>query len=128
MRLLLDTHALIWALDDPAKLSAQAQAALEDGGNEVLVSAASAWEVATKYRRGKLPNAAALAHDFDRVVLGAAFTPLPISTRHGQLAGALVGEHRDPFDRILAAQAISEPAWLVSLDPAMDEFGIQRLW
>ncbi|MBA3673216.1 MAG: type II toxin-antitoxin system VapC family toxin, partial [Gemmatimonadaceae bacterium] len=105
MRLLIDTHALLWWLAGDAQLSGRARDAIADRENMVYVSAASAWEVATKYRLGKLAGAGPLAVDFAREVETQGFTPLDITLAHGQDAGALPGPHRDPFDRMLVAQA-----------------------
>ncbi|HEY7188943.1 MAG TPA: type II toxin-antitoxin system VapC family toxin, partial [Vicinamibacterales bacterium] len=103
MRLLLDTHALIWWLAGDSQLGSAARAAIADEANEVYVSAASAWEVATKHRLGKLPGAGPLIVDFAREVRQQGFIALPITLEHGQVAGSLVGAHRDPFDRMLMA-------------------------
>jgi PIN domain nuclease of toxin-antitoxin system len=128
MRLLLDTHALIWWLAGDAQLSSIARSAIEDEGNEVFVSAASAWEVATKHRLGKLPGAGPLAVDFAREVRAQGFIPLPITLEHGQVAGSLGGDHRDPFDRMLVAQAREEKMGLVSIETLFDGFGVTRVW
>jgi len=128
VRLLLDTHVLIWWLAGDAMLSADAQAAIADPANEVLVSAASAWEVATKYRTGKLPQAAALAADMPSVLTGQGFVELPITVRHAQAAGSLPGPHRDPFDRMLIAQAALADLVLVSNEAVFDRYGVRRLW
>ena len=128
MRLLLDTHALLWWLAGDAQLSHAARGAIEDEGNEVFVSAASAWEVTTKHRLGKLPGAGPLAVDFAREVNRQGFQPLPITLEHGQVAGALVGTHRDPFDRMLVAQAREEKLALVSNEGVFDAFGVPRVW
>lgn len=128
MRLLLDTHALLWWLAGDTQLSMAAREAIADEANEVLVSAASAWEVTTKRRLGKLPGAGPLAVDFAREVRLQGFRPLPITLEHGQVAGALVGAHRDPFDRMLVAQAREEKLALVSNESLFDEFGVARVW
>ena len=128
MRLLLDTHVLIWWLAGDAMLSANAQAAIADPANEVLVSAASAWEIATKYRIAKLPQAAALAADMPSVLTGQGFVELPITVRHAQAAGSLPGPHRDPFDRMLIAQAALADLVLVSNEAVFDRYGVRRLW
>ena len=128
MRILLDTHALIWWLAGDAQLSGPARAAIADEANEVFVSAASAWEVTTKHRLGKLPGAGPLALDFAREIQRQAFTPLPITLEHGQIAGALVGDHCDPFDRMLIAQAREEKMALVSNEAVFDAFGVTRVW
>lgn len=92
------------------------------------MSAASAWEVSTTHRIGKLPGAGPLAVDFAREIALQGFTPLPISLEHAAAAGALVGDHRDPFDRMLIAQAREERLALVSADHAFDAFGVARIW
>ena len=128
LRLLLDTHALVWWLAGDPRLSPAARSAIEDEANEVLVSAASAWEVATKHRLGKLAGAGPLAVDFAREVEAQGFVALPISIEYGQVAGELAGEHGDPFDRMLVAQAREEKLALVSLDAVFDAYGVTRIW
>jgi len=128
VRLLLDTHAFIWWIAGNPSLSATAQAAIDDSTNDVLVSAASAWEIATKHRIGKLPDAAALAADVEAAIADQGFAALPITIRHAQLAGSLPGRHRDPFDRMLIAQAILESATLLSNEAIFDAHGVNRLW
>jgi PIN domain nuclease of toxin-antitoxin system len=126
--LLLDTHTLLWWLTGDPALSMSARAAIEDTGNTVFVSAASAWEIATKFRIGKLPNAATIAADLTRVLAAEGFVSLPISVAHGQAAGALPGPHRDPFDRMLMAQAMLGDLVLMSNEQRFDAYGVRRLW
>lgn len=128
MRLLLDTHALIWWLAGDQALSAAACTAIADPANDIFVSAASAWEIATKYRIGKLPRAALLADDVASFVSGQDFSELPITIRHGQIAGSLPRIHKDPFDRILIAQAVAEDMTLVSNEELFAAYGAARLW
>lgn len=128
MRLLLDTHALLWWLAGDDQLSAAAREAISDEENEVFVSAASAWEVATKHRIGRLPGAGPLAVDILREIRRQGFVALPISVEHGQAAGSLPGDHRDPFDRMLIAQARDERLALVSIERVFDDYGIERVW
>ena len=128
MRLLLDTHALIWWLAGDDALSLRAQDAIGDEANSVSVSAASAMEVATKFRIGKLPGAAMLAQDFEAIVAAQGFVELPISVRHARLAGEMNVAHKDPFDRFLISQAQSEDMVLVSNEALFDGFAVQRLW
>ena len=128
MRLLLDTHAFLWWLAGDEQLSGAARAAIADDENDVFVSAASAWEIATKHRIGKLPAVAAIVADLDGVLSDQSFIGLSISIRHGQAGGALPGPHRDPFDRMLIAQAILEDLTLVSNELAFDAYGVRRLW
>lgn len=128
MRLLLDTHALIWWLAGDRTLPQQVIDAIDDEANEVLVSAVSAFEIATKYRLGKLPQAAELALDFDGARRRQGFGALSITIPHAVRGGALSGAHKDPFDRLLIAQALVEDLVLVSNETLFDSFGVQRLW
>jgi PIN domain nuclease of toxin-antitoxin system len=118
VRLLMDTHALLWWLAGDERLSMRAREAIASRDNTVHVSAASAWEVATKHRLGKLPGAGPLAVDFAGEVRAQGFTPLEITLEHGQDAGALPGPHRDPFERMA----------LVSNEEAFDAYGVVRIW
>ncbi|RHW16745.1 type II toxin-antitoxin system VapC family toxin [Sphingomonas gilva] len=128
MRLLLDTHALIWWMNDDRQLSRPAFAAIADPDNIVLVSAISALELAIKNRLGKIPEAQYLALNFEDEVEAAGFEQLPVVSSHARRGGAPAIPHRDPFDRILIAQAQSEDATLVSNEAIFDQFGVQRLW
>ena len=128
MRLLLDTHALIWWLLDTERLPDVARTAIADPANEVLVSAVSAIEVTTKFRSGKLPFAQDLAENLEIAVATERFRTLPITVEHGQLAGLMQIPHKDPFDRLLIAQAQIEQAELVSNEALFDRFGVRRLW
>ncbi len=129
MRLLLDTHAFLWWVFGDVKLSRPARHVLtDDESNEVFVSAASAWEIATKFRIGKLPDAAAVARDVASAIAAEGFVELPITVAYAQSAGDLGGRHRDPFDRMLIAQALAEDLTLVSNERAFDAYGIKRLW
>lgn len=128
MRLLLDTHALIWWLAGDEALSHRAREAIAEEYNAVAVSAASAMEVATKFRIGKLAQAALLAQDFEAIVADQGFAELPISVRHARLAGELNIAHKDPFDRLLIAQAQAEDMVLVSNEALFDGFAVNRLW
>ncbi|MBB5754214.1 type II toxin-antitoxin system VapC family toxin [Prosthecomicrobium pneumaticum] len=128
MRLLLDTHALIWWLEDSERLSLRAEAAIGDPENTVFVSAATAWEMTTKVRRGKLPSVASVVGRLAEEIQAEGFELLPISFEHGRRAGSMPGEHRDPFDRMLIAQALAEEMVLVSNETVFDAFGVSRLW
>jgi PIN domain nuclease of toxin-antitoxin system len=127
-RLLLDTHALLWWLADPKQLSAKAHAAIGDPEHQVLVSAASAWELATKVRLGKLEMGQQLLSQLPDVLASQGFELLPILFSHGLRAGGYPQAHRDPFDRLLAAQAELENLTLVTLDPALQACPCQLLW
>ena len=126
--LLLDTHALLWWLAQPDRLSPAAHGAIADQGNRVHVSAASGWEIATKVRLGKLPAASELLNDLPQLLAAQGFELLPITLLHGLHAGGYPMAHRDPFDRLLAAQAELGGLTLVSLDPALAAFPCCLLW
>ena len=128
MRALLDTHALLWWLSDDPALSKPARKFIAETKNTVIVSAASAWEIATKVRLGKLATAAELAADFVGIVGREGFELLPISPDHAIRAGLLPGPHRDPFDRMLIAQAQAEGVPLVTNELVFDAYGIRRIW
>jgi len=128
MRLLLDTHALLWWLFDDPKLSSTARDLVSDPAHEILVSSASAWEISTKHRLGKLPGAGVLARDIASWVERAGFTQLPVRIEHAQRAGSWPQAHRDPFDRMLAAQSALENLPLISRDRALEAFGIRLVW
>ena len=128
MRLLLDTHALLWSFSDEENLSQTAREAVKDYANDIYVSAASAWEIATKFRFGKLPQAEPFVYALEESLRKVRFKELAVTVGHAQRAGLLAGEHKDPFDRLLIAQAQAENLLLVSNEKLFDSFGIQRLW
>ena len=128
MRLLLDTHTLLWWLAGDQALSDAAREAIADPDNEVFVSTASAWEIATKYRLGRLPGAALIAADIAGAVASQGFTELPISIRDGQAAGGLPAVHKDPFDRMLIAQAVTAGMVIVSSEALFNAYAVPRLW
>ena len=125
MRLLLDTHTLLWALARPAKLPARTAAAIREPANAVFVSAASVWEIAIKAALGKL------SADLDEVVrtsIDVGFEELAVTFAHARRVGALPALHRDPFDRMLVAQALEEGLTVVTRDAAVAEYGVPTLW
>lgn len=128
MKLLLDTHALLWWVLDSKDLSRKARRALTDVNNDVFVSAATAWEVATKFRLGKLPEADSFVHSFSDTLQRLGFLELPISVEHAERAGLLRIDHKDPFDRMLITQAQAEGLVLVSNEDLFDSYHVQRLW
>lgn len=128
VHLLLDTHALLWWLSDDPALTKRARTAIANTRNTVLVSAASAWEIATKVRLGKLPTAAGLAAQFADQIQREGFEMLAISSDHAIRAGLLPGTHKDPFDRMLIAQSQAENLALVSNEVVFDTYGIRRIW
>jgi PIN domain nuclease of toxin-antitoxin system len=128
MTILLDTHALLWWLADDARLSAAARERIRDARNRVLVSSASAWEIASKHRLGKLDLT-----DWDPTELPARlardrFDVLEISIEHALHAGLLSGAHRNPFDRILIAQSRIESVPVVTRDPVFRDYEVDVIW
>ena len=128
MRALLDTHAFLWWIADSVRLSTLARDVISDEANDILVSAATAWEIATKFRIGKLPGGETVALDVAGQITGQGFEELAIGVTDAERAGRLPGPHRDPFDRMLAAQALLRELPFVSADPVFDRFGVSRLW
>jgi PIN domain nuclease of toxin-antitoxin system len=128
MRLLLDSHVLVWWLAGDEAVSMAARTAIGDPANEVFVSAASSWQIATRHRLGQMPQAAFLAGDAAAIIAEQGFTELPISLRHAQIAGSLPPLNPDPFLRALVAQAIVSDLVIVSDQAAFDTYGVTRLW
>ena len=128
MTLLLDSYTVIWFLTGDDRCSMRARAAIEDEAGDVPVSAASAWEIATKVRLGRWPEAAAIAVNMREALARNDFANLDVTMEHGLLAGSFPVSHGDPFDRMLAAQAQIEKVTLVTADPAFQAFDIQTLW
>ena len=128
MRLLLDTHALLWWFTDDPRLSPAVREAIQDADNELFVGAASAWEISTKQRLGKLPELPDVASRFAELVAADAFTHLAVNYLHSLRAGGYDAAHRDPFDRMLAAQSELEALPLVTRDPAFADFGTETFW
>jgi PIN domain nuclease of toxin-antitoxin system len=128
VRLLLDSHTLIWAADDPARLGARAQGLIQDPAHDRLMSAATLWEIAIKVGLGKLPLSLPYRQWMDRAMADLVLIVLPITLDHAERQSGLPWHHRDPFDRLLVAQAQVEGVPLVSDDPAFDAYGITRLW
>jgi PIN domain nuclease of toxin-antitoxin system len=128
MRLLLDTHAFLWfVLNDP-QLSATAGRLISDPANDVLISPASYWEIAIKVALRKLDLHAPYDDFMQRAIVGNDFEILPIEPRHTSLLTTLPFHHRDPFDRLIVAQAIVENIPLISVDAVLDQYPITRLW
>jgi len=128
VRALLDTHALLWWLSDDPALTRAVRKIIADTKNTLVVSAASAWEIATKVRLGKLPTGANLAADFTGYIEREQFQLLSISVEHTLRAGLLPGSHRDPFDRMLIAQAQAENLPILSKEVIFDAYGLRRIW
>ena len=128
MRMLLDTHTFLWWLGGNRRLSTPARRAIEDDASTIFVSAASAWEITTKHRIGKLAQAEAVALDVTGSIAGQGFEELVITVDDAARAGRLPGIHRDPFDRVLIAQALARDIAIVSVDRTFDGYGVRRLW
>lgn len=128
MRLLLDTHAVLWWFNGDASLSLAARSAIAETADPVFVSAVSALEIATKHLLGKLPEARQLSARFEEMTAHQSFSPLPITLAHARTAGQMTIDHRDPFDRLLIAQALIENLTVVSADRVFDVAGVSRLW
>jgi len=127
MTVLVDTHILKWWLDDPAQLSESAKSALENRSNSVMISAVVAWELAIKANVGKLHVHGLLANWAGKIA-AEDFRELPIDSAHAIRAGLLPMHHRDPFDRILVAQAQATGWPIISADPVFDHYGVRRIW
>jgi PIN domain nuclease of toxin-antitoxin system len=125
---LLDSHVLLWWWFDPARLSAAVHELLVDSNSQIRVSAASVWELSIQHHRGKLPELAGAIGDLPGLLQADGFQGLPISQAHGLRAGAYGQPHRDPFDRLLAAQAELERLVLLTADPQLTAFPCQTLW
>ncbi len=128
VRALLDTHAFLWWLTDSHRLSQTARHTIADEANEIVFSAASAWEIATKLRLGRLPGGEAVVGSLADCVADQGFEALPIAIAEAERAGRLPGPHRDPFDRMLVAQAQARALAVISTDTVFDRYGVERLW
>ena len=128
MKVLFDTHALAWWLMDSPRLSVEARRVVSDPGNTIFASPVSAFEMATKCRIGKWPTAAILVADFEGYMARQNFTLLPVTAAHALRGGSMVGEHRDPFDRLLAGQSLVEGLPLLTSDREFRAFGVEVVW
>ncbi len=128
MRLLLDTHTFLWFVLNDAQLSTVAKALIEDPANDILISPVSYWEIAIKVGLTKLELFAPYDDFMQRGIIGNDFEILHILTSHTSLLTSLPKHHKDPFDRLLVAQALVESVPIVSTDVALDPYGIIRRW
>ena len=129
MTYLLDTHVMLWALTDPKRLGGTAREVVENRSSRLIISAVSAWEIATKHRLGKLPQADVLLAGYSKHLDRLGVIRLPVAEDHALLAGRLEWDHRDPFDRMLAAQAMIESLVLITGDPVFADCpGVSTLW
>lgn len=127
-RYLLDTHVFVWAAGVPERLSRRVTELVRDESNELLVSAATAWEISTKHRLGKLPGAEALLDAWDDALATLRATSIPVRHAVALRAGAYASSHRDPFDRLLAAEAELSGVGFVTADPAFADFPVRVVW
>lgn len=128
MKLLLDTHTLLWFISGNSNLSPASRKLIEGTENEKFVSAASIWETAIKVSIGKMSLMAPFDDIFPRQLEINGFDLLPVKIEHSSIVATLPFHHRDPFDRIIAAQAIADSMFIVSLDEIFDHYGINRKW
>ncbi|MFI5380407.1 MAG: type II toxin-antitoxin system VapC family toxin [Tepidisphaerales bacterium] len=128
MRLLLDTHTLLWAVDQPQQLGPQALAALQDPANELLLSAATVWEIAIKVGLKKLSLSLPYREWITKAIADLGLSVLPITVEYANVLVGLARHHRDPFDRLLVAQALAENIPVVTVDAEFDKYGVGRIW
>jgi PIN domain nuclease of toxin-antitoxin system len=128
LHFLLDTHALIWWMNENRSLPESVRRLIRDKRNTIVVSAASAWEIATKVRLGRLSAASDITRNFEEYLTQSGFESLPVSAAHGIRAGFLPGPQQDPLDRMLIAQAQAEHLNIVSNEKIFDQYGVQRVW
>lgn len=127
MKALLDTHTFIWWLKDDPSLSSLARQTVTNPDAEIFVSAATIWEIATKIRIGKL-DPAPFQNGIEAEILAESFSAIPVTPAHAEKAGYLDHKHKDPFDRMLIAQALVEGLVIISNETLFDQFGVPRLW
>ncbi|MCY2968610.1 MAG: type II toxin-antitoxin system VapC family toxin [Planctomycetota bacterium] len=128
MRVLLDSHILIWALDDPSKLSVTAIRTLQDPANEMVISAGTMWELSIKIALGKLTLSLPFREFLNKAIAALGLVVLPITLDHADRQSGLPFHHRDPFDRLLAAQSLVEGITIISADAIFDQYGVKRTW
>ncbi len=128
MRLLVDAHAVVWAVDDPSKLSPPALTALQAPANDLLISAATIWELAIKVGLKKLTLSQPYRQWMNQALADLGASVLPITVEYADVQAGLPPHHRDPFDRLAIAQAVVENVPIVSADPLLDPYGVKRIW
>ena len=128
MKALIDTHVLLWWWFDDNRLSRRAAGIIENPDNEIYVSSATAWEIATKHRIGKLPEAGDAVKNFVELITQSSMTAHPVLIKHALMAGSFPQTHRDPFDRMLAAQSKLDELPLMTKDSAFNQFNIKQIW
>jgi PIN domain nuclease of toxin-antitoxin system len=128
VRLLLDTHTIVWSSENPARLSAPALAAVQDPANDRVMSAATIWEVSIKVGQGKMALSLPYRQWMDRAIADLKLTILPVTVEYADRQSTLPPHHRDPFDRLMIAQALVEWIPIASVDVAFDAYGVTRIW
>lgn len=128
MRMIVDTHSLIWALDSPSNLSQRAALALQDPNNELLLSAASIWETAIKYSHGKLKLSLPYRQWLDKAIVDLSLTIVPVTVEYAERITNLPKHHKDPFDRMIIVQALVDKLPVICADPHFDAYGVPRIW
>lgn len=128
MRIMVHTHTLFWSVDDTTKVSAAAMTAMRDPGNERLLSAATIWEVAIKVDQKKLGLSLPYRQCMDQAIADLKLSILPITVDYAERQSTLLPHHKDPFDRLMIAQALVEGIPIVSADAAFDLYGVVRIW
>jgi PIN domain nuclease of toxin-antitoxin system len=128
VRLLLDSHTVIWAVNDPASLGSVARAALEDASNQLVVSTATIWEISIKAGLKKLDLKRPYEEWMDQAIIDLELEEMPITIAYANRQANLPWHHRDPFDRMLVAQALTEKITVVSVDAVLDQYGVTRIW
>jgi PIN domain nuclease of toxin-antitoxin system len=128
VRYLVDTHVLIWWWDRSERLPKRVLDVLQGREHEVYISAVAGWEIAMKVRSGKLPSMNDRVHRYVADVVQDGFVHMPVAPDHGVTAGLLDGSHKDPFDRLIAAQAITEDLTVITRDPEIARFGCKVFW
>lgn len=128
MRVLIDAHALLWAVDDPGQLSGPATAALQHVGNQLFIGAGTIWEISIKVGLGKLNLSLPYRQWIERAIADLGMAVLPITVEYADRQVTLPQHHRDPFDRLLIAQAVTNSMPIVTADAQFDAYGIARIW
>jgi PIN domain nuclease of toxin-antitoxin system len=128
VRLLVDTHPLLWSVDNPSKLTVSAKIAMQDPSNERLLSAATVWELAIKLGQGKITLSMPYKQLMEKAIADLALDVLPITVDYADRQSTLPPHHKDPFDRLMIAQALVDGISIVSADTAFDAYGVTRIW
>ena len=128
MKVLLDTHTLLWSVDDPSKVSAAAMGAMQDPANERLLSAATIWELAIKVGQGKIALSMPFRQWMEKAITDLKLGVLPLTVEYAERLTTLPAHHKDPFDRLIIAQAMIDGISVIGTDAAFDTYGVTRIW